>query len=154
MTRIASSTTAARLESYSARLRRTLRSAAVMATLAGGAVTTYIAPHVIKTPMYNSAQTGEDYIQELLQVHPDRIHDTLGVHKHVFRALVRELHEYAGLERTKYLSEEEQVAIFLRLARTGLGQREARERFQRSPETVSLYVYMLVLQSWLFNVCI
>ena len=92
--------------------------------------------------MYTSLLTGELYIRELLHrdAHPDRIHDTLGVRKHVFRALMRELQDYAGFAPTKHVSMEEQLAIFLRLARTGLGQREARERFQRSPETVSQYV--------------
>ncbi|KAH9910649.1 uncharacterized protein BXZ73DRAFT_23121, partial [Epithele typhae] len=42
------------------------------------------------------------------------------------------------LEDSKHVTKEEQLAIFLRLARTGLGQREAREQFQRSPETVSI----------------
>lgn len=97
--------------------------------------------------MYNSAQTGEAYVQELLGGHPDRIHDVLGVGKHVFRTLVQELKDCAGLEASKHLSCEEQVAIFLRLARTGLGQREARERFQRAPETVSLYVMLYLFEA-------
>ncbi len=88
--------------------------------------------------MYNSAYTGNIYIQELLHAHPDRIRDALGMHKHVFRTLVRELKDYAGLAPTKHVTCEEQLGMFLRLARTGLGQREARERFQRAPETVSM----------------
>ena len=140
MTRIASSTTAARLQTAQARRRSSMRAAAVIASVAAAAVTTYMTPHLIKRPMYNSPRTGELYIQELLHAHPDRIHDTLGVSKHVFRALVRELTDYGGLHDTKHVSREEQLAIFLRLARTGLGQREARECFQRSPETVSMYV--------------
>ena len=145
MTRSPTSTTRARMESTSSRLRRSLRSAAVLTALAGGIVTMYMSPHIIKSPMYDSMQTGEAYIQELLRGHPDRIHDTLGVNKHVFRALIRELQEYAGFAPTKHVSQEEQLAIFLRLARTGLGQREARERFQRSPETVSLYVHIVLI---------
>ncbi|KAI0630940.1 hypothetical protein C8Q77DRAFT_1061988, partial [Trametes polyzona] len=58
--------------------------AAIITTLAGSAVTTYITPHIIKEPMYNSTQTGEEYIQELLHGHPQCIHNTLGVHKHIF----------------------------------------------------------------------
>ena len=102
------------------------------------AAISYIIPHVIKEAMYDSTHTGEAYIQELLHGHPHRIHDSLGLHQHVYRALVRELKMYSGLCDTKHVSAEEQVTIFLRLARTGLGQREARERFQRSPETVSV----------------
>ena len=50
-----------------------------MASLATGAVTSYMAPHLIKHPMYDLHRTGEVYIQELLQAYPDRIRDTLGV---------------------------------------------------------------------------
>lgn len=139
MTRAASSTTQQKIQSAGAHLRRSLWSVAFLTALAGGVVATAMTQHIIKTPMYNSQQTGELYIQELLAAHPDRIHDTLGVHKHVFRALIRELQDYAGFAPAKHVSMEEQLAIFLRLARTGLGQREARECFQRSPETVSLY---------------
>ena len=124
--------------STTARLRRQMKKAALLSVAGAYATISYMVPHIIKEPMYNSAHTGEVYIQELLHGHPDRIHDSLGLHQHVFRALVRELKMYAGLQDTRHLSAEEQVAIFLRLARTGLGQREARERFQRSPETVSV----------------
>ena len=41
----------------------------------------YMVPHIIKEPMYNSTQTGEKYIQELLNGHRDRIRDTLGLHQ-------------------------------------------------------------------------
>ncbi len=142
MARIRSSTTKSQIQSAGSQLRKALRTSAILTTLTGAVVTAYITPHITKIPMYTSKLTGDAYIQELLHrdTHPDRIHDTLGVRKHVFRALLRELQEYAGLAPTKYVSVEEQLAIFLRLARTGLGQREARERFQRSPDTVSRYV--------------
>ena len=54
----------------------------------------------------------------------------------VFRKLLHELEE-AGLYPTRYVSSEEQLAIFLRLARTGQGNAELQERFQRSGETIS-----------------
>ena len=54
--------------------------------------------------------------------------------KHVFRALIRELSDYRGLCNTKHVLREEQLAIFLTLARTGLRQQEACECFQHSPE--------------------
>ncbi|KAJ6532635.1 hypothetical protein B0H19DRAFT_858648, partial [Mycena capillaripes] len=38
---------------------------------------------------------------------------------------------------TKHVSSEEQLAIFLRIAVTGLGNREQQERFQRSGDTIS-----------------
>lgn len=140
MTRTRSSPTAAKAESSRARMRRSMRTAAALAAISAAAVTTALTPHLIKTPMYDSPRTGEMYIQELLQAHDHRIHGVLGVHKHVFRALVRELQECSGLSSTKHISQEEQLAIFLRLARSGLGQRDAQEMFQRAPDTVSMCV--------------
>ncbi len=82
----------------------------------------------------------------VLHTHPDRICDTLGVSKCQACVLCPcgELSDYGDLQDTKHVSREEQLAIFLRLARTGLGQREARECFQRLPETVSMYVNLLL----------
>jgi hypothetical protein len=59
------------------------------------------------------------------------------MHRHVFRQLILALRLKSGLAPTKHLSSEEQVAIFLRIAVTGLGNREHQERFQRSGETIS-----------------
>ncbi|KAI0748840.1 hypothetical protein C8Q74DRAFT_1171674, partial [Fomes fomentarius] len=86
---------------------------ASLTALAGGVITTAMAPHIIKTPMYNFKQTGELDIQELYEAHPDWIHNTLSVHKHVFQVLIQELQEYAGFAPTKHVSMEEQLAIFL-----------------------------------------
>ena len=134
--------------STSSRLRHHMRSAALFSVLGAHTSVSYSFPHILKEPMHDSMRTGEMYIQELLAGHGDRIRNTLGLHRHVFQALVRELKMYAGLKDTKHVSAEEQLAIFLRLARTGLGQREARECFQRSPETVSLYEICTCSQSY------
>lgn len=61
----------------------------------------------------------------------------MGMNRFVFRKLVRELETRTWLSPTKYLSSEEQVAIFLRIARTGQGNVEMQERFQRSGDTIS-----------------
>jgi hypothetical protein len=60
----------------------------------------------------------------------------MGMNKHVFRALLRELIRH-GLHDTRHVSAEEQLAIFLYLAVTGLPQRHLEERFQRSPGTLT-----------------
>ena len=57
--------------------------------------------------------------------------------RHVFLKLVQTLCLKSGLTPTKHVSSQEQVAIFLRIAVTGLGNREQQERFQRSGETIS-----------------
>jgi transposase len=50
--------------------------------------------------------------------------------------LIQELQQL-GHDRSKYLSLEEQLAIFLYISVTGLTIRHVGERFQRSNETVS-----------------
>jgi hypothetical protein len=57
--------------------------------------------------------------------------------KHVFRKLVHELELHAGLKHSKHICAEEQVAIFLCICKTGCSIRDLRERFQRSPDTIS-----------------
>ncbi|KAF8803199.1 hypothetical protein BYT27DRAFT_7110164 [Phlegmacium glaucopus] len=73
---------------------------------------------------------------ELLAGHPRRIRCELGVHRHVFLELIQEL-QRLGHGRSKYLSLEEQLAIFLYIAVTGMTIRHAGECFQRSNETIS-----------------
>ncbi|KAJ3963456.1 hypothetical protein EV361DRAFT_768502, partial [Lentinula raphanica] len=41
------------------------------------------------------------------------------------------------LRDTRYVTAQEQVAIFMRLMVYGMGNREAQERFQRSGDTIS-----------------
>jgi hypothetical protein len=53
----------------------------------------------------------------------------MGMHKFVFQKLVRELQRKARLCNTKHVSSEEQLTIFLRIAVTGLVNREQQERF-------------------------
>ena len=83
-----------------------------------------------------SILTGQGWVDELLEGHPECIHTELGMHKHVFLALVSKLQD---LEHTnsKYVSLEEQVAIFLYACITGLTVHHLGEWFQRSNETIS-----------------
>jgi hypothetical protein len=57
--------------------------------------------------------------------------------KYVFIKLVQALRLNCRFSPTKHVSCEEQLAIFLRIAVTGLGNREHQERFQRSGDTIS-----------------
>ncbi|KAJ6490531.1 hypothetical protein DFH09DRAFT_947748, partial [Mycena vulgaris] len=72
-----------------------------------------------------------------IQGHPDRFRRAFGMSRYVFLKLVQALRLKSGLRPTKHVSSEEQVTIFLRIAVTGLGNREHQERFQRSGETIS-----------------
>jgi hypothetical protein len=115
-----------------------------------------------KVPMHTSILTGKGWLEELLnggfsmlliklQVchyyliwlislisgHHNRFHRSMGMERHVFKKLVHCLRFRCRLGPTKHLTDEEQVAIFLRIAKTGLGSREHQERFQRSGDTIS-----------------
>jgi hypothetical protein len=138
MGRAASSRTKALQASAQAQQRHRIRTAAFISAAAGAAtVAQYLIPHLIKTPMYNSLFTGEAWLQEILNGHPGRFYDSLGLSKHAFQKLVRELQIYAGLKSSRHVTKEEQVAIFLRLCRTGSVSRDLQEHFQRSPDTIS-----------------
>jgi hypothetical protein len=93
-----------------------------------------------KTPYHDSALSGAAWVCELLKGHPERIRTELGVHKHIFPALITSL-KNAGYRRSKFVSLEEQLAIFLYTCVTGLSIRHVAERFQRATETASKYAY-------------
>jgi hypothetical protein len=83
-----------------------------------------------------SILTGEGWVLELLTGHPECIRCELGVHRHVFLELITELRRL-GHTNSRFVSLEEQLAIFLYTCVTGLTIRHAGERFQRSNETIS-----------------
>ena len=70
-----------------------------------------IGHYYMKEPYHTSLLSGYAWVRELLQGHP--------VHKNVFHALVREL-QSMGHSDTRYVTLEEQLAIFLYTAVTGL----------------------------------
>jgi hypothetical protein len=90
----------------------------------------------MKEPYHTSILSGYAWLQELLHGHPDRICTELGVHKEVFHALIREL-QSMGHEDTRYVTLDEQLAIFLYTSVTGLSVRHVGERFQRANGTIS-----------------
>jgi hypothetical protein len=90
----------------------------------------------VKEPYHTSILTGEGWVLELIAGHPERIRCELGMHQHVFVELISELREM-GHTNSKYVSLEEQLAIFLYASVTGLTVRHLGERFQRSNETIS-----------------
>ena len=92
--------------------------------------------YYMKEPYHTSILSGYAWIQELLHGHPERIRTELGVHKEVFHALIREL-QSMGHSNTRYVTLEEQLAIFLYTSVTGLSIRHVGERFQRANGTIS-----------------
>ena len=84
-----------------------------------------------RLPYHTSILTGQGWVEELLDGHPERIRCELGMHKETFLLLIN------GYSRSKYVSLEEQLAIFLYMCITGLSIRHTGERFQCSNETIS-----------------
>ncbi|GLB38366.1 putative nuclease activity [Lyophyllum shimeji] len=78
----------------------------------------HLAPFLTRTPQHTSILTGEKWLRELLAGHPVRFYNMFGMNN-------------------KYIQKEEQLAIFLRMARSGGSNREMQERFQRSADTIS-----------------
>jgi hypothetical protein len=92
--------------------------------------------YYVKQPYHTSILSGEGWVQELLNGHPKRIQCELGVTKEVFELLIHELLAM-GHTRSRYVSLEEQLAIFLYTSVTGLTTRHVGERFQRSNATIA-----------------
>jgi hypothetical protein len=93
-----------------------------------------------KVPQHMFILTGQDWINELIAGHDGRFYNELGMHKHVFWALLAILRRETGLGDTRHVSAEEQLAIFLHYAHRGLSNRALQERFQRSGDTISKWV--------------
>jgi hypothetical protein len=89
-----------------------------------------------REPCHTSILTGEGWVLELLAGHPNWIRCELKVSHEVFAALISSLQE-KGHGNSKYVSLEEQLAIFLYACVTGLTIRHLGEWFQRSNEMIS-----------------
>ena len=107
-----------------------------IAYAAGAASLFYALPLYEKTPYHTSALTGADWVHKPFNGHPKRIHCKLGVHKEVFHELIAAL-KAGGLQSSRHVSLEEQLAIFLYTCVTGLLLRHVSERFQHATETTS-----------------
>ncbi|EGO04534.1 hypothetical protein SERLA73DRAFT_27886, partial [Serpula lacrymans var. lacrymans S7.3] len=65
-----------------------------------------------KQPYHTSSLTGEAWVQELINGHPDRIRSELGVSLQVFEKLTETLRD-AIIQGSKYISLNKKLAIFL-----------------------------------------
>jgi hypothetical protein len=113
-----------------------LRIAGLIVNAAVAAVVSFATHLYDKIPYHTSALSGASWVVELLQGHPERIRCELGVHEHVFRFIVSYL-QMIGVQHSRGVLIEEQLAIFLYKCVTGLSIRHVAERFQRSNDTVS-----------------
>jgi hypothetical protein len=85
---------------------------------------------------HTSALSGHAWVLELLNGHPGRIRCELGVSLQVFDDLLSNLRGM-GYKDSRYVTLEEQLAIFLYTCVTGLSIRHVGERFQRANNTIS-----------------
>ncbi|KAF8990570.1 hypothetical protein BDQ17DRAFT_1255685 [Cyathus striatus] len=71
-------------------------------------------------PIHTSIFTGQHWLDELLtSEHPDCIFHQLGLSQEAFSRLSAELQLYHGLQSSKHVSADKQIAIFLYFACTG-----------------------------------
>lgn len=117
--------------------RHVQKLAAGISAIVAGSVVIQLVPHLIKTPMYNSARSGHLHTMELLRGHAGHFYEQLGMSKHVFQKLLQDLNRYSGLKNRRLVSMAEQLAIFLRTCRSGNVSRDIRDEFQHSPDTIS-----------------
>jgi hypothetical protein len=116
-----------------------MQAAATAAMAAALVAITYAESYYNKTPYHDSALSGAAWVCKLLNGHPKHLRKELGVHKHVFAALILSL-QNAGYMQSKFVTLEEQLAIFLYTCVTGLSLTHVCERFQGSIGTTSKFV--------------
>ncbi|KAF7297406.1 putative transposase [Mycena indigotica] len=121
-------------------------SAMMVSRLVVLAATLYTSRWYYAQPYHTSKLTGIDWVNELILGHPERIYNELGMHLHVFVMLIIELRQM-GYVDSRYVTLEEQLAIFLYSCRTGMGCRNIGERFQRSNDTITKYFRRSVASS-------
>jgi hypothetical protein len=120
-----------------ARQQRLYCAAAIFVNVIVSAAIVAVAPLVDKIPYHTSILSGEGWVQELINGHPERMKTELGMRPQVFSLLIKELYG-AGMRRSKFLSLEEKLAIFLYMSVTGLSIRHVAERFQHANGTISM----------------
>jgi hypothetical protein len=115
----------------------------VILTLTALNIQRYHQTYFDKTPYHTSALSGDTWVEELLNGHPQRIRDSLGVSKDDFWVLHSQLSQWQGPPVTNTISLQEQLAIFLYVCVTGLPLKHVGERFQHADSTIRTYVFAL-----------
>ncbi|KAJ7127516.1 hypothetical protein C8R43DRAFT_897321 [Mycena crocata] len=105
-------------------------------------VMVHVAPQFLKEDLHTSALSGQAWLNELLVCHPDRIYIAMGMHHHVFLALVLQIRTLGYMEAQQPRIElDESLAIFSYTCVTGLAIYHVAERFQHSHTTISQCVF-------------
>lgn len=90
------------------------------------AILSFAGPLYDKEEYHTSALSGAEWVNELLEGHPNQIRCELGVNKHVFHFLISYL-QLIGVNHSRGITLEEQLAIFLYRCVTGLSVRHTGE---------------------------
>src|ERR1700733_6164317 len=118
------------------RMRRRLQQLTVLFLSIILTAATALLQSIEREPYHTSILTGECWVLELLAGHPNCIRCELSISHDVFSDLILDLQEMGHIN-SKYVSLEEQLAIFLYAIVTGLMIRHLGEQFQRSNQTIS-----------------
>jgi hypothetical protein len=109
---------------------------AVLVELTYNVMMDRFAPLYLRTPYHTSALSGASWVHELLNGHPKRIRNELGVDRGTFIVLI-EIMKQTNLQSSRHVSVEEQLSIFLYTVVTGMTCTHVGERFQRSTSTIT-----------------
>ncbi|XP_024636687.1 protein ALP1-like isoform X1 [Medicago truncatula] len=102
-----------------------------------GAIATYYYKYIYKEPCMTSLQRGQDWMNEILNGHPVRCMNAFRMDPTLFKQLCEDLQSKYGLQPSKRMTVEEKVGIFVYTLAMGASNRDVRERFQHSGETIS-----------------
>ena len=97
-----------------------------------------------KKPCRTSILKGHDYVLEILHGHEDRCYDQFRMDPHVFILFCEELKSKGNLTNSRYVTVQEQVAIFLLIISHNERVRLVAERFQHSGHTISTYFHRVL----------
>ncbi|PWA92317.1 hypothetical protein CTI12_AA079800 [Artemisia annua] len=100
-------------------------------------VSDYYYKYMHKEPCMKSSQTGEAWMNEVLNGHPIRSVNAFRMHPNVFLKLCGELESSYGLKSSDKIMVVEKLGIFVYTLALGVSNRDVGERFQRSGETIS-----------------
>jgi hypothetical protein len=91
-------------------------------------------------PCRTAPYTGDTYVLELLKTRqPRRCQEVLRMPYQTFSNLVDFLKEHTSLERSRHVSLEEKLMIFLSIVGQPMGNRGVQEKYQYSGDTISKY---------------
>lgn len=91
-----------------------------------------------KIPAHLSPSTGSSYVQDIIECgNPARIHHFFRMPLSTFQQLCDWMTQNNLLKPARYITVEEQLAIFLNIVGKSISNRDAQEVFQHSGSTIS-----------------